>query len=120
MAKQKTRAELIEENAVLQNEIDRRDKKIMDLKESVDHEKRSNVHFIDGMVDTLIGGSYRGDRTGLGLNFIHSKLGKLLFIEDQYHELKDRMLPLEKSKVLENERRDITSGHNTQGFGPLN
>lgn len=117
MAKQKTKNDLEREITLLKDVITDRESKISDL----EVENKSRIHQYETLIENLagalqpleyhissghniFGGSVNRERLkSQSVTVTFFRIGRLIAIEQEHKELKDRFLPLEKSKVLEAE-----------------
>lgn len=120
MAKQKTRAELQADNDALIAVCQQRDDKIEKLEKEIDTIRTNSNRRFDSLIEDLTnlvrpayyasvderiftGTVDRGRLQQMGITAIFARIGRLITIEDEYNELKDRTLPLPKQKILDQE-----------------
>lgn len=114
MAKVKTKKDLENEIEELKTEIQYRDRRIGELESDVSNSKHRYDALIEDTGNTLLIGyeqatnHFPGTVNGLRLKqhaitAIFTRIGRLLSIEQEYYDLKDRTLDLPKTKILDAE-----------------
>lgn len=119
MAKQKTRAELQSEIDIALGTIRAITKEREDARELANDRKINHLRMMKE-IGLMVGArdSFNIREMGdVSFGEIAFRIGQLITAEKEYIELKDRTLPLPKTKVLEDERRDIQS--NGGGIGNI-
>lgn len=117
MSKQKTKVDLQNEIEDLKKTINNRDAQINQIEIEYSnsrhrfnelHENLANAlrpieyHITSG--NNIFGGTVNRERLeNQSTTVIFFRIGRLIAIEEEYKQLKDRFLPLEKSQVLEME-----------------
>jgi len=102
MSKQKTNAYLEAEIKKLQNEIQYRDEKIGDLQSDLSASLTFRQEAINEIALAL-DNPLRYESRKTSLPEVLFKIGQLIVYKQEYFELKDRMLPLQKSEVLKSQ-----------------